>query len=166
LSSPCRRLAGQIAFQYNRVVYTVLFCTAAKAMRDIVANPRRPGAEVGAVAVLHTWARGLSIICICTASVPPTAYRPPERNGSDADVGASAGAAAVAALSRHRAIPSRSNAPIWHFVGFAIFDPYLKLGNQPSTDSGSGAHTIHRNAGILWGRDGILWEPARCYKYQ
>jgi Putative transposase/Transposase zinc-binding domain len=52
-------LAAEIAFQNKRVVYAILFRTAADALRDIAADPRHLGAEVGAVAVLHTWGQAL-----------------------------------------------------------------------------------------------------------
>jgi len=46
--------AAEIAFQNKRVVCAILFRAAAEAMRDIAADPRHLGAEIGAVAVLHT----------------------------------------------------------------------------------------------------------------
>jgi Putative transposase len=51
--------AAEIAFQNKRVVYAILFRAAAEAMRDIAADPRHVGAEVAAVAVLHTWGQTL-----------------------------------------------------------------------------------------------------------
>lgn len=51
--------AAEIAFQNKRVVYAILFRTAAEALRDIAADPRHLGAEMGAVAVLHTWGQTL-----------------------------------------------------------------------------------------------------------
>jgi hypothetical protein len=51
--------AAEIAFQNKRVVYAILFRAAAEALRDIAADPRHLGAEVGAVAVLHTWGQSL-----------------------------------------------------------------------------------------------------------
>jgi hypothetical protein len=67
-------LAAEIAFQNKRVVYAILFRAAADALRDIAAepadrlawhrsasrpDPRHLGAEIGAVAVLHTWGQTL-----------------------------------------------------------------------------------------------------------
>ena len=52
-------LAAEIAFHNKRVVYTILFHAAAQAMRDIAADPRHLGAEIGAIAVLHTWGQTL-----------------------------------------------------------------------------------------------------------
>jgi len=51
--------AAEIAFQNKRVVYAILFRAAAEAMRDTAADPRHLGAEIGAVAVLHTWGQAL-----------------------------------------------------------------------------------------------------------
>jgi hypothetical protein len=47
--------AAEIAFQNKRVVYDILFRAAADALRTVAADPRHLGAEIGAVAVLHTW---------------------------------------------------------------------------------------------------------------
>jgi hypothetical protein len=51
--------AAEIAFQNKRAVYAILFRAAAEALRDIAADPRHLGAEIGAVAVLHTWGQSL-----------------------------------------------------------------------------------------------------------
>jgi hypothetical protein len=51
--------AAEIAFHNKRVVYAILFRAAADALRDIAADPRHLGAEIGAVAVLHTWGQAL-----------------------------------------------------------------------------------------------------------
>jgi putative transposase/transposase-like zinc-binding protein len=52
--------AAEIAFQNKRVVYAILFRAAADAMRDVAANPRHLGAEIGAVAVLHSWGQTMT----------------------------------------------------------------------------------------------------------
>src|SRR3954470_14279259 len=52
--------AAEIAFQNKRVVYAILFRAAAEAMRDVAANPRHLGAEIGAVAVLHSWGQTMT----------------------------------------------------------------------------------------------------------
>ena len=49
-----------IAFQNKAVVYAVLFRAAAEAISTLAANPRRLGAEIGVVAVLHTWGQALT----------------------------------------------------------------------------------------------------------
>ena len=51
--------AAEIAFHNKRAVYTILFRSAADAMRDIAANSKHLGAEIGAIAVLHTWGQTL-----------------------------------------------------------------------------------------------------------
>ena len=49
-----------IAFQNKRRVYAILFRAAAEAMTTLAANPRRLGAKIGGLAVLHTWGQTLT----------------------------------------------------------------------------------------------------------
>ena len=49
-----------IAFQNKRIVYAILFRAAAAAMTTLAANPRRLGAKIGGLAVLHTWGQALT----------------------------------------------------------------------------------------------------------
>jgi hypothetical protein len=49
-----------IAFQNKRLVYAILFRAAAEAMTTLAANPRRLGAGIGGLAVLHTWGQALT----------------------------------------------------------------------------------------------------------
>jgi hypothetical protein len=51
---------GAIAYQNKAVVYTILFKAAAEAITTLAANPHRLGAEIGVVAVLHTWGQALT----------------------------------------------------------------------------------------------------------
>ena len=51
---------GAIAYQNKAVVYTILFKAAAEAMTTLATNPRRLGAAIGVVAVLHTWGQALT----------------------------------------------------------------------------------------------------------
>ncbi len=46
---------GAIAFQNKAAVYAILFRAAAETLRVIAADPRHLGAEIGGVAVLHSW---------------------------------------------------------------------------------------------------------------
>jgi hypothetical protein len=48
-----------IALQNKRVVYDILFRSTAATLRTIAADPRHLGAEIGFVAVLHTWGQTL-----------------------------------------------------------------------------------------------------------
>ena len=73
--------AAEIAFQNKRTVYAILFRAAADAMRDIAADPKHLGAEIGAVTLLHTWDRHSSTIRICIASCRAAALRPMVRGG-------------------------------------------------------------------------------------
>jgi hypothetical protein len=55
-----RPLAG-LARSNPRVVYGLLFAAASAAVRELAADPRHLGAQVGLVAVLHTWGQTLSL---------------------------------------------------------------------------------------------------------
>src|SRR6202035_2798958 len=52
--------AAEIAFQNKRAVYAILFRAAAEAMRNVAADPRHLGAEIGAGAVLHSWGQAMT----------------------------------------------------------------------------------------------------------
>ena len=51
--------AAEIAFHNKAAVYAILFRAAAEALRSVAADPHYLGAEVGAIAVLHTWGQTL-----------------------------------------------------------------------------------------------------------
>jgi hypothetical protein len=50
---------AEIAFQNKATVYALLFRTAAETLCAIAADPRHLGAELGVVAVLHSWGQNL-----------------------------------------------------------------------------------------------------------
>jgi hypothetical protein len=50
---------AEIAFQNKATVYAILFRTAAETLRTIAADPQHLGAEIGLLAVLHTWGQNL-----------------------------------------------------------------------------------------------------------
>lgn len=50
---------AEIAFQNKATLYTILFKAAAEALRTLGADPRHLGAELGVVALLHTWGQNL-----------------------------------------------------------------------------------------------------------
>jgi hypothetical protein len=50
---------AEIAFQNKATVYALLFRTAAETLCTIAVDPRHLGAEIGVVAVLHTWGQNL-----------------------------------------------------------------------------------------------------------
>ena len=50
---------GPIALQNPRVVYGLLFKAAAETLRRVAADPKHLGAEIGFLAVLHTWGQNL-----------------------------------------------------------------------------------------------------------
>lgn len=51
---------AEIAFQNKAAVYDILFKAAAGTLRTLCADPRHLGAEIGLVAVLHTWGSALT----------------------------------------------------------------------------------------------------------
>ena len=51
--------AAEIAFHNKAVVYGILFRATSEALRTTAADPRHLGADIGAVAVLHTWGQNL-----------------------------------------------------------------------------------------------------------
>jgi len=48
-----------IAFQNKAVVYDILFRVTSETLRTIAADPRRLGADIGFIAILHTWGQNL-----------------------------------------------------------------------------------------------------------
>ena len=52
-------ILGPIALQNPREVYGILFRAAAETLQQIAADPRHLGAEVGFLAILHTWGQNL-----------------------------------------------------------------------------------------------------------
>jgi hypothetical protein len=50
---------ASLALQNQRVVYNLLFASAAETLRTIAADPKHLGAEIGFLAVLHTWGQTL-----------------------------------------------------------------------------------------------------------
>jgi hypothetical protein len=52
---------GPLALQNPRVVYNTLFRATAETLLQIAANPKHLGAEIGFLAVLHTWGQNLHL---------------------------------------------------------------------------------------------------------
>jgi hypothetical protein len=50
---------AEIAFQNKETIYAILFRTAAETLQTIAADRRHLGAEIGLLAVLHTWGQNL-----------------------------------------------------------------------------------------------------------
>jgi hypothetical protein len=48
-----------LALQNKRLVYRILFQAAAETLQAVAANPQHLGAEIGILAVLHTWGQNL-----------------------------------------------------------------------------------------------------------
>ena len=61
---------GHLALQNKRVVYGILFQAAAETLKEVAANPKHLGAEIGILAVLHTWGQNLMhhphVHCVAT----------------------------------------------------------------------------------------------------
>jgi hypothetical protein len=55
------RALGPVALVNPRVVYGLLMRAAAKTLLEVAANPKHLGAEVGVLAVLHTWGQNLAL---------------------------------------------------------------------------------------------------------
>jgi hypothetical protein len=52
--------AAMIAFQNKAAVYAILFEAAAETLKTIAADPRHLGAEIGFIAILHSWGQALT----------------------------------------------------------------------------------------------------------
>ena len=52
-------VVAAIAYQNKAVVYDLLFRATAKTLRTIAADPKHLGAEIGFIAILHTWGQNL-----------------------------------------------------------------------------------------------------------
>jgi hypothetical protein len=50
---------AEIAFHNKATVYAILFRTATQTLRAIAADPQHLGADIGLIAVLHTWGQNL-----------------------------------------------------------------------------------------------------------
>jgi hypothetical protein len=50
---------AEIAFHNKEIVYGILFRASAEALRNVAADSRYLGAEIGAISVLHTWGQAL-----------------------------------------------------------------------------------------------------------
>jgi Putative transposase/Transposase zinc-binding domain len=48
-----------IAYENKEVVYGILFCATAETLRTIAADPKHLGAEIGFLAILHSWGQNL-----------------------------------------------------------------------------------------------------------
>jgi hypothetical protein len=50
-----------LAVSNRRVVYGVLFAAVGQTLLEVAANPKRLGARIGFIAILHTWGQNLSL---------------------------------------------------------------------------------------------------------
>ena len=72
-----------IAFQNKAVVYAILFKAAAETLRTIAADRRHLGAEIGFIAILHTWGQTLSHHPHLHCVVPGGGLAPVPSKGND-----------------------------------------------------------------------------------
>jgi hypothetical protein len=77
---------AEIAFQNKETVYAILFRTAAETLRTIAADPKHLGAEIGLLAVLHTWGQNLHhhphVHCVVPGGGPSLKPAPAEAGGT------------------------------------------------------------------------------------
>ena len=78
--------AAEIAFQNKQTVYAILFRTVAETLRTIAADPKHLGAEIGLLAVLHTWGQNLHhhphVHCVVPGGGPSLESAPAENWGT------------------------------------------------------------------------------------
>lgn len=54
-------MIGPVALQNPKRIYSALFCAAANSLSELASDPKHLGAEVGFLAVLHTWGQTLTL---------------------------------------------------------------------------------------------------------
>ena len=74
-----------IAYQNKKEVYGILFRTTAETLRTIAADPQHLGAEIGFLAVLHSWGSNLlfhpHLHCVVPGGgLAPDGKEPPQNN--------------------------------------------------------------------------------------
>jgi hypothetical protein len=78
--------AAEIAFQNKQTVYAILFRTVAETLRTIAADPKHLGAEIGLLAVLHTWGQNLHhhphVHCVVPGGGPSLESAPAQSGGT------------------------------------------------------------------------------------
>src|SRR5262249_12356380 len=61
---------AELAQANQRLLYGALFQAASATLREVAANPKRLGAQIGVLMVLHTWGQNLHhhphLHCVCT----------------------------------------------------------------------------------------------------
>ncbi len=68
-----------ISLQNKRVIYNILFRATAMTLRTIAADPKHLGAEIGFLAVLHTWSQNLRAHPHLHCIVPGGGFHPEEQ---------------------------------------------------------------------------------------
>ena len=81
---------SELMLQNKRLLYNLLFRTVSATLLEVAANPKRLGAEIGFLCVLHTWGQTLihhpHIHCVVPAGgfapAVPSGYGPGARDSS------------------------------------------------------------------------------------
>jgi hypothetical protein len=62
LADAYRMMAGTIwLIKTHRLLYDLLFRASAAAMLEVAAHPKRLGAQIGFISILHTWGQNLLV---------------------------------------------------------------------------------------------------------
>jgi hypothetical protein len=64
---------SSLVLQNKRLIYDLLFRTSAASLLELARDPKRLGADIGFLGVLHTWDRTSRFIPTYTTSFPPAA---------------------------------------------------------------------------------------------
>src|ERR1700691_2834842 len=67
---------GRLALQNPRVIYTILFRAVSETLLTIAADPKHLGADIGFLAVLHTWGQNLHLHPHLHCVVPGGGFSP------------------------------------------------------------------------------------------
>jgi predicted RNA-binding Zn-ribbon protein involved in translation (DUF1610 family) len=65
-----------LALENPRCFYNLLFATASATLLEVAANPKRLGAEIGLIAILHTWGQNLLLHPHVHCVVPAGGFAP------------------------------------------------------------------------------------------
>jgi hypothetical protein len=76
---------GRLALQNAEEIYRILFRAASETLLTIAADPRRLGAHIGFLAVLHTWGQSLHLHPHLHCVVPGGGVSPDGLGGSGAE---------------------------------------------------------------------------------
>ena len=64
-----------LALENPRLFYDLLFAASTQTLLEIASDPKHLGAEIGVIAILHTWGQNLLLHPTFTVSFPPAGSR-------------------------------------------------------------------------------------------